>query len=128
MTEEDKLWILGDVGKLDNTYIKAIKESPAKFYLVKGNHDILENSYYRVRAYFNEVYDKPIIFNDFFILSHEPMYVNINMPYVNIFGHVHENPMYKTFSARGACVCIERFDCNFVSLEDIKEGIYEERI
>ena len=40
----------------------------------------------------------PIIIDEWFILSHEPLYTNTNMPYANIFGHVHGNPEYSNFS------------------------------
>lgn len=126
LTAQDELWVLGDIGQMSNLLMLAIEESPAKIYLVKGNHDVESNQYYR-KCGFTEVYDKPVIYNDFFILSHEPMYMNTNMPYVNIFGHVHGNPMYKTYSSVGACVCIERHIDRLVSLDSIKDKIKSER-
>jgi len=50
---------------------------------IKGNHDVNE--------YFDDVNGFPIIYNDFFMCSHKPMYVNSQMPYVNIHGHLHGN-------------------------------------
>ncbi len=32
----------------------------------------------------------------------------LNIPYVNIFGHVHGNPIYNDVSPCGYCVCGER--------------------
>lgn len=57
---------------------------------------------------FDSVVDYPLIYDGFFILSHEPVYVNENMPYANIYGHVHSNPSFNDFSERSACVCVER--------------------
>jgi hypothetical protein len=39
-----------------------------------------------------------------FILSHEPFYINTNMPYVNIFGLVLGNPEYNDYSKQHFCV------------------------
>ena len=36
---------------------------------------------------FEKVYDTDIIIDGFWILSHEPKYVNKNFPYANIFAH-----------------------------------------
>ena len=44
----------------------------------------------------------------FFLLSHEPLYINGMMPYANVFGHVHGNPAYRDASARSVCVSVER--------------------
>lgn len=125
MQPEDEVYVLGDIGHLTNC-IRAMKESPAKFYLVKGNHDIWDDETIYDMG-FDKIYDKPIVVEDFFICSHEPMYMNRNMPYVNIFGHVHSNPIYNTYSACGACVCVERHGYSFVSLDEIKCKIKEKR-
>ena len=110
---DDEVYVIGDVGNE-----KYIRELNGRKYLIKGNHDKLSNAGYRA-AGFDEVYDKPVLFEDFWILSHEPVYVNINMPYANIFGHIHNNPMYKTVSARSYCVSVERINYTPVSFEDI---------
>lgn len=57
---------------------------------------------------FEEVYDYPIIYENFWILSHETMYINQNMPYANLFGHVHQSPQYTTYSKQHYCVTVER--------------------
>jgi calcineurin-like phosphoesterase family protein len=93
-----------------------------KKYLVKGNHDTESNEYYR-KVGFIEVYDKPIILDGFWIVSHEPMYVSDMAPYANIYAHVHNNPMYRTVSRRGYCTCVDRNDFRPVSFDDIKEKV-----
>lgn len=123
--EDDEVYVLGDIGYLTNC-MYAIKNSPAKFYLVKGNHDTWDDETIYDMG-FDKIYDKPIVVEGFFICSHEPMYMNTHMPYVNIFGHVHNNPMYNTYSACGACVCVERHNYSFVSLDKIKKEIAEYR-
>lgn len=42
----------------------------------------------------NKVSTYPILYSGFFLLSHEPLYFNKEMPYVNLFGNVHKSPLY----------------------------------
>ena len=93
---------------------------------MKGNHDTKSNEHYR-RAGFCEVYDLPVIFQGFWLLSHEPLYVCQNMPYANIFGHVHANPIYKDFSPQSFCVSVERINYTPISFEEIKRVVAEEK-
>lgn len=118
--EGDEVYIIGDIGNED--YIKKLN---GKKYLVKGNHDKLTNEEYR-KIGFEEVYDKPVIYEDFWILSHEPVYVSINTPYANIFGHVHNNPEIRTVSARSYCVSVERIGFTPVTFEEIAMAVQEE--
>ena len=103
---DDEVYILGDFGA-EGHEAEMLAQLNGTIYLVKGNHDTKSNDYYR-KAGFAEVYDKPIIIDGFWILSHEPMYVNTNMPYVNVFAHVHGSPIYQTFSRYHYCVSAER--------------------
>ena len=118
--EEDVVYVLGDVGS--ETYISRLNGIK---YLVKGNHDTKANEEYR-KCGFKEVYDLPVILEDFWILSHEPMYVNSNMPYANLFGHVHANPIYRSVSPQSFCVSVERIGYKPVLLSEIKRQIQEE--
>ncbi|WP_040842629.1 phosphoesterase [Treponema saccharophilum] len=113
------------VDKMNSEIIKRWNERGKKF-LVKGNHDTKSNEHYR-RAGFCEVYDLPVIFQNFWLLSHEPLYVCQNMPYANIFGHVHANPIYKDFSEQSFCVSVERINYTPVSFDEIKRVIAEEK-
>ena len=83
--------------------------------LVMGNHDQYNPDFYR-EAGFAEVYKYPIIIDSFWILSHEPLYINTNMPYANIFGHVHSNPAFKDYSGQTICVSVERAHMNYSPL------------
>lgn len=84
-----------------------------------GNHDTRSPQWYRDCG-FREVYDCPILFESFWLLSHEPLYLNSNMPYGNLFGHVHGNPAYADASAQSCCVCVERTDYRPISFEEVK--------
>lgn len=115
--KEDIVYHIGDVGNQE-----IIKKLNGVKYLIKGNHDVLTNEEYR-NCGFLEVYDHPIIIENFWILSHEPMYVNTNMPYANIFGHVHNSPLYKTYSKQHYCVSVERIDYQPIAFETIKKAV-----
>ncbi len=119
--EDDVVYILGDFGA-DGQEASVLSRLNGAKYLVKGNHDEKPNDYYR-DAGFREVYDCPIIIENFWILSHEPLYVNSNMPYANLFGHVHNSPLFKTYSNQHYCVSVERIDYMPVSFESIAAKI-----
>ena len=90
--------------------------------LVKGNHDLRESEEYRALG-FSEVYDRPIIIDGFWILSHDALYVNENMPYANLFGHVHNSPIIKDYSKHHFCVCVERIDYTPIDFDRIKAAV-----
>jgi calcineurin-like phosphoesterase family protein len=66
-----------------------------KLFIVLGNHD---NFHFagesRIKFYydlgFNKVYDTPIIIEDNFILSHEPVYISPANNFNNLYGHTHD--------------------------------------
>ena len=103
---DDEVYILGDFGA-DKKEADILSKLNGIKYLVKGNHDIYSNEYYR-NAGFAEVYDMPVLYKGFWILSHDAIYVNSNMPYANLFGHVHNSPIVKDYSSQHFCVSAER--------------------
>lgn len=117
VSEEDPVYVLGDFGAINQEDF-ILKQLKGIKFLVKGNHDMNSNHYYR-KAGFQEVYDYPIIIRNFWILSHEPLYINENMPYANIFGHVHNSPIIKTFSKQHYCVSVERINYAPISFDEI---------
>lgn len=119
--KNDIVYILGDFGA-DKNEFSILNQLNGEKYLVKGNHDIYSNAYYR-HAGFTEVYDMPVIFNEFWILSHKPLYVNNNMPYANIFGHVHNSPIFRTYNNQHYCVSVERIHYTPISMDEIREKI-----
>ena len=127
VTEEDEVYVLGDFGALSygdegGNQVEVLAKLNGIKYLVKGNHDTESNQFYR-DAGFGEVYDKPVIFEKFWILSHEPLYVCENMPYANIFGHVHGSPLYKDYSSQHYCVSVERIGYMPVSFKEVADKI-----
>ena len=123
---DDLVWHLGDfaLGKKENV-TEILPKLNGKINLVLGNHDHQKLKFY-YEAGFNRVYDRKVIINDFVILSHAPlMFLNDNCPFFNVFGHVHDSKMYRTWSKTGACVCVERHCYKPVSWMTIKAK-YEE--
>ena len=121
VSQDDEVYVLGDFGA-DGQEKCILRQLNGKKYLIKGNHDVKSNQYYR-DAGFEEVYDHPIIIRDFWILSHEPLYMNRNMPYANLFGHVHDSPIIKTCSGYHYCVSVERINYTPISFEDIISAV-----
>ena len=115
---EDTVYILGDFGAVGYEG-DVLSRLNGKKILVKGNHDTKSNEEYRCFG-FSEVYDYPIIIEGFWILSHDALYVNENMPYANLFGHVHNSPIFKDYSKQHFCVCVERIDYSPILFDKIK--------
>lgn len=121
VSPDDIIWHLGDFGA-EGHEAEMLSKLNGNVFLVKGNHDTKSNEYYR-QAGFCEVYDKPILYEGFWLLSHEPLYVNTNMPYANLFGHVHANPIYKDLGSQHVCVCVERINYTPIPFDEIKRQI-----
>lgn len=117
--KDDIVYHLGDfaLGNIDKVAEYRSKLN-GRIFLVMGNHDG-----YSVRKYyeagFDKVYDKPIIYQDFFILSHQPLFITENMPYANIFGHVHNNPEYTNYTSNTFCVSCERINYKPILIDNI---------
>lgn len=118
---EDEIFVLGDFSfyELEKTTEICTRLNGSKS-LILGNHDMNETDYYRACG-FEEVYKYPVLYEGYWILSHEPLYINQNMPYANIFGHVHQNKTYVDYSEQSFCVCIERLDYRPIVFHEIKK-------
>lgn len=107
----DVVYHLGDFAMGKKDFItNIVSRLNGEIHLIKGNHDSRSNKWYR-ECGFKEVYDMPVIFKKFWVLSHEPQpfIVNSKLPYVNIFGHVHNTPLFTRYGERHCCVCVERW-------------------
>lgn len=67
--------------------------------------------------------DYPILVDDYFLLSHHPVFTNSNSPFFNIYGHVHNDINYKTWTDSSCCISAERTYYQPVPLEAIKRII-----
>ena len=66
--KDDEVYVLGDFGAEGKEEF-ILNQLNGKKFLIKGNHDVKSNQYYR-DAGFEEVYDHPVIIKEFWILSH----------------------------------------------------------
>lgn len=115
---DDLTWCLGDFALGDRSRIpELVSRLNGRINLVMGNHDWFrphKEKYSGVidffyKAGFNRVYDKPVIINDFVVLSHAPMpFIGKDSPMFSVFGHVHDSSNYETWTPRACCVCVER--------------------
>lgn len=122
--DEDLVFHLGDVSSYGKEKTKEIlSRLRGKKHLVLGNHDLdfTEEEWRSMGFAFVSSY--PILYGGFFLLSHEPLYVNEQMPYANLFGHVHQSPLYKDFSSHHFCVSCERLQYKPSELQDIRNAI-----
>ncbi|MDE6520366.1 MAG: metallophosphoesterase [Ruminococcus sp.] len=125
VSENDTVFLLGDLSFCNKEKTAEICHSlNGEKFLVMGNHDT-ENEQFYYECGFSGVSRYPIIYNNFWILSHEPLYINKNMPYANIFGHVHGNPIYKDVSERSFCVSVERINYTPIEISEIQRRILE---
>lgn len=117
--KSDKVFVLGDF-----SFYGKEKTSDILFrlngikYLIKGNHDKRKSNRWWLEVGFDRVYDYPILYKHFFILSHEPQYTNSNMPYINIHGHIHSK---KITGARNINVSVEEWNYTPVAFSKIIE-------
>lgn len=126
VSSDDDVFVVGDFINFEGTTnpVEILSRLKGKIHLIVGNHDKGHEGFYRENGV--DVIDYPIIYKDFWIVSHEPMYISENMPYANIFGHVHNNPMYKTISSRSFCVSVERIKYTPIDFEVIKASVSAE--
>lgn len=123
ITGADRVFLLGDFSFGSKDMQQEIAEQLKGYkILITGNHDNYSLDHYK-NIGFAEVYRYPIILDDFWMLSHSPLYVNKNMPYANLFAHVHSNPIYCDYSSQSMCVSVERQHMNYtpIRFDKVKE-------
>lgn len=122
VTAEDRVFLLGDICFYDEEKTREIiGRLNGQKLMIMGNHDRFRSAEQWRDCGFSFVSEWPILFENWFIFSHEPLYMNKNMPYANIFGHVHGNPQYYDASRQSCCVCVERIGYQPILWETVKE-------
>jgi calcineurin-like phosphoesterase family protein len=117
--KKDQVFHLGDFSFLNMDKTKAVvSRLNGEKTLILGNHDRGRSKSWWREAGFQEVSEYPIVYGGFYFLSHEPMYMNKQMPYVNLHGHIHgqryEGNQYVN-------LCVEHWDYTPVAFETIRE-------
>ncbi|NEW06294.1 phosphoesterase [Paenibacillus sp. SYP-B3998] len=121
VNKEDKVFHLGDFSFLNNERTKDIVSQLHGYkVLILGNHDRGRSRTWWLEAGFDEVSEHPIIYNNFFFLTHEPMYMNKHMPFVNVHGHIH-GQKYEGLNYFN--VCVEHWDYKPITFETIRDSV-----
>jgi calcineurin-like phosphoesterase family protein len=116
--KDDKVFWLGDVGIGNKEKIKNIvNKFNGNKILIMGNHD-RKNIHWHYDCGFKEVYKYPIIYNQFYILSHKPVYISENMPYVNCYGHLHSKIVESDHNQYFNC-CVENHNYKPILFTDV---------
>lgn len=107
VSNKDLVIHLGDVALCNKERFKQImSQLNGRKMLIRGNHDNWTDEFYRESG-FEYVSRYPIVWNDFYILSHAPLQLSETTPYFNYYGHVHNDEKYID-TATSKCVSIER--------------------
>jgi len=126
--QEDRVLMLGDFALAPDARIRELLAAlRGRKTLIMGNHDREHPPTWWQEAGFELAIPYPILFEDMLLLSHEPLYVSANMPYVNVFGHVHGNPAFKDVSGQHMCVSCERIGYTPIPLERVREAVAKAR-
>jgi calcineurin-like phosphoesterase family protein len=90
VSKKDLVIHLGDFSLTNKENTKKIfNKLNGKKWLILGNHDKHRSLNWWQDIGFERIFEFPVIYKDFYILSHQPVYMNATMPYVNIHGHTH---------------------------------------
>ncbi|GGF80424.1 metallophosphatase [Paenibacillus albidus] len=117
----DKVFHLGDFSFLGKEATQTIVSRLNGYKtLILGNHDRGRSRSWWLDAGFDEVSEHPLIYKDFFFLSHEPMYMNKHMPYVNVHGHIHGQ---KYEGKNYFNICVEHWNYTPLTFEQIRDSV-----
>ncbi|MDO5580149.1 MAG: metallophosphoesterase [Planctomycetia bacterium] len=126
VSRQDMVYFLGDFAchSKKESIIEVVAKLKGRKLLIMGNHDRrYKASWWLKKSGFEEVSRFPILVEETLILSHEPIFMSESMPYVNVFGHVHNNDLYKDISRHGFCVSVERINYTPIELSEIKNRL-----
>lgn len=118
---EDTVFHLGDFSFMNLEDTRRIVSALHGYkILILGNHDRGRGRSWWLEAGFDEVSEYPLIYKEFFMLSHEPMYMNRHMPYVNVHGHIHGQ---KYEGKHHFNICVEHWNYTPLSFEQIRDAV-----
>jgi len=118
VSNKDTIYHLGDFSWGNKEFVSSIvSKLNGEKILIKGNHDKHSAKWYR-ECGFDTVVNGGIILDEFYLLSHRPMFMTDDMPYVNLHGHIHQNNMEgnKYFN-----VSVEQTNYEPIALDKIKK-------
>lgn len=105
----EKVFVLGDFAISNKKRIKELVECLNGYkILIFGNHDRCYSYSWWKTSGFEEVIKYPVLYEEKYILSHEPVELLEGTPFINIYGHVHNHPSHENITDRSFCVSAER--------------------
>jgi calcineurin-like phosphoesterase family protein len=122
--KEYYIYVLGDVSFYSKEKTKEIiNQLNGRKILIMGNHDRHHSMQYWKDVGFEEVSKHPILFEDKYLLSHEPRYeIRDKNLYYNIHGHLHSHgSLYQPEIFYN--VCVERNNYRPVDFDKIKSEL-----
>lgn len=128
VSSEDIVYHLGDIafGMTFSQLSEIFSRLNGEIQIIMGNHDFhLKRKRLQQLPNVTFVSPYPVIIEEYFILSHQPLYMptrGIN-PYYNIYGHVHGDNRYKDITNNSACVSVERINYTPIKLDTLKGKI-----
>ncbi len=123
--KEYYVFVLGDVSLYGKDRTKEIiSKLNGRKYLIMGNHDRSKSIKYWLEVGFECISKYPVCIDEFYWFSHEPMYLNSYMPYINIHGHMHSNIID---SNQYYNVSVERIGYKPIDFDIIKNFYINER-
>lgn len=120
--KDDIIFVLGDVSFYPKEKTKQIiSQLKGRKFLILGNHDMGRSETFWKDVGFEFVSKYPICVDEFYWMSHEPMYLSSTMPYVNVHGHIHSKIMSTDKQPNQYVnVSVERVGYKPIDFEDIK--------
>ena len=117
--KDDIIYHLGDVSFKNKECTKGVvsKLNGIKT-LIMGNHDYQTAPPRWWRECFDFVINGSLLIKEFIILSHKPIYLSENVPFVNIHGHTHGDKTYLPTNKR-FCSSVEMIGYKPILLSDI---------
>jgi len=116
--KNDTIFNLGDFCfNWNGQFLKqTLEKLPGYKVLILGNHDRRYKIQWWQDIGFDEVYPYPVIYKKWYILSHENVFLNEQLPYINIHGHLHQNSLDAKCYVN---VCVENTSYKPILLDSI---------
>jgi calcineurin-like phosphoesterase family protein len=120
--KDDLVYHLGDVAFVnDGDFKKLMAKLNGRKFLICGNHDRKRATWYMENG-FEWASRYPIIYDNFIILSHEPVFLNTNSVFANVHGHIHQCD-YDDHMGKHFNVSVEKLDYAPIRYDDIKKWL-----
>ena len=123
VNKNDKVFVLGDIAFYCNKSMltNIIRKLKGNKVLIMGNHDRNKSISWWYDVGFKEVCKYPILYNNNFILSHEPI-KNVPCGYLNCHGHVHCKSLKLLNYFNVSCEVLNYFPINFKYISKLFYG------